>query len=103
MAVSLKEATGQTVNRNGYAAELIRQLHRADRELLTEKAAWMARYAADCVTIGKEIQVIRGGEARPAHADGIDEDAGLLVTWLDGTKETITSGEVSVRGMYGYV
>lgn len=103
MAVSLKEATGQTVNRNGYAAELIRQLYRADRELLTEKAAWMARYAADCVTIGKEIQVIRGGEARPAHADGIDEDAGLLVTWPDGTKETITSGEVSVRGMYGYV
>ena len=37
------------------------------------------------------------------HADGIDEDAGLLVTWPDGTKETITSGEVSVRGMYGYV
>lgn len=37
-----------------------------------------------------------------AHADGIDEEAALLVTYPDGTKAAVASGEVSVRGMYGY-
>ena len=38
-----------------------------------------------------------------AHADGIDAEAALLVTYPDGAKAAIASGEVSVRGMYGYV
>ena len=36
-------------------------------------------------------------------ADGIDAEAALLVTYPDGAKAAIASGEVSVRGMYGYV
>lgn len=103
VAISLREATGKAVDRNAYAAALICQLYRADQGLLTEKAAWLRRYAEDCVTIGQDVQVIRNGQVRPAHADGIDEDAGLLVTYPDGSKETVSSGEVSVRGMYGYV
>ena len=27
----------------------------------------------------------------------------IVITFADGTKETIFSGEVSVRGMYGYI
>lgn len=103
MAVSLREATGKAVNRNAYAAALIRWLAAADRELLTEKTAWMARYAADCITIGRDVKIVRGGQERLAHADGVDENAALLVTYQDGTQETVNSGEVSVRGMYGYL
>ena len=33
----------------------------------------------------------------------IDEDGGLLVLFADGSTQTVTSGEVSVRGMYGYL
>ena len=33
----------------------------------------------------------------------IDEQFGLVVRRQDGTQDIIRSGEVSVRGMYGYV
>ncbi|MCI8525075.1 MAG: biotin--[acetyl-CoA-carboxylase] ligase [Oscillospiraceae bacterium] len=103
MAISLREAAGRPVDRCAYAAALIGQLWRMDAELLTEKKAWMTRYAADCITVGQDVKVVRGRTERPAHADGLDENAALLVTYEDGTKEAVTSGEVSVRGMYGYL
>lgn len=103
IAISLREATGCAVNRNAYAAALIGQLHRAANTLFTRKAEWMARYAKDCVTVGRDVMVIRGDKVYPAHADGIDPDGALLVTYEDGRREAVSSGEVSVRGMYGYV
>jgi len=33
----------------------------------------------------------------------MDDQGALLVTLPDGTTERIFSGEVSVRGLYGYV
>ena len=103
IAISLREATGRAVNRNAYAAALIGQLHLAANTLFTRKAEWMARYAEDCVTVGRDVMVIRGDKVYPAHADGIDPDGALLVTYEDGRREAVSSGEVSVRGMYGYV
>ena len=103
MAISLREATGRPVDRAVYAAELIRQLYHADAELLTQKEAWLTRYAADCITIGQDVKVVRGRTERLAHADGLDENAALLVTYADGTQEAVSSGEVSIRGMYGYL
>ncbi len=55
------------------------------------------------MTIGRAVSVVRGGVSRHAHAEGIDENAALLVTYDDGSTEAVSSGEVSVRGMYGYV
>lgn len=101
-AVSLLQETGERVDRAAYASALIRRLAQASGALLTGKADWLARYAANCVTLGKDVKLVRGGETRLAHADGIDENAALLVTFDDGTREAVSSGEVSVRGMYGY-
>lgn len=103
MATSLQLATGHPVARGGLAAEMIRALHHMSENLLSDKALTMAQYARDCITIGKEIQVIRGGSIRPGKAVGIDLDGGLMVCYADGSRETVSSGEVSIRGMYGYV
>ena len=40
---------------------------------------------------------------RQAYAEDIDDEGGLMVRLPDGSHETIRSGEVSVRGLYGYV
>ena len=37
------------------------------------------------------------------YSIGIDEAGGLIVRYPDGTEGVVSSGEVSVRGMYGYV
>ena len=49
------------------------------------------------------MQIIRGDTVREAFAEGIDDEAALLVRYPDGTREAVNSGEVSVRGLYGYV
>ena len=63
----------------------------------------MKMYALDCISIGLLIQVIQGDTVRSGRAIGIDVDGGLIVTDHDGITQTVSSGEVSVRGMYGYV
>ena len=51
---------------------------------------------------GDHVDLIRGDEIRYAHAEAIGPDAELIVRLPDGSTEAIASGEVSVRGMYGY-
>ena len=34
---------------------------------------WLAEYAGVCVTLGQDVQILRAGETRLAHAIGIDE------------------------------
>ena len=87
----------------GLAANLIRSLHKMDATLLTEKAEIMKTFTEKCVTIGSEISVVRGENIRHGKAIDLDEDGGLMVAYPDGTSEVVTSGEVSIRGMYGYL
>lgn len=103
IATSLAMELGHPIDRNRLAAAMICRLKEMSDECLSCKADWISRYAADCITIGKDVQVISATKTRIAHADGIDENAALLVTYDNGEKGTVFSGEVSVRGMYGYV
>lgn len=103
MATSLRELTGRWVDPNVLAGAMAFRLRQMRRVLLTEKAAWMAEYAAACVTVGKPVQLLHGDSREEAFAEGIDEDGGLIVRRKDGQCATVSSGEVSVRGLYGYV
>ena len=102
MSADLETATGKKPDRSRLAAELVRSLYEMEQALFTQKDAWLAEFSAHCVTIGQDVKLVRGDEVQFAHADGIDEEGALLVTYPDGTKAAVASGEVSVRGMYGY-
>jgi len=101
MATSLVQLTG-AADRSAVAAAIIRQLHLASEEMLMPQR-WMDSYRAHCITLGKDVKLVRGDEIRLGHVDAMDDRGALLVTLADGTKETVFSGEVSVRGMYGYL
>ena len=101
MATSVAQLGGNP-DRAGLAAAMIRQLHQAAVDMLQPKD-WMDSYRSHCITLGQDVQLLRDGQTRMAHADGMDDRGALLVTLADGTKETVFSGEVSVRGMYGYL
>lgn len=88
------------VDRARVAGAMIKALSELD---LTQKEAILDRYRCDCVTIGKDISLVRGSEIRHGHAVGIDSEGALLVRFPNGTTEAVSSGEVSIRGMYGYV
>ena len=103
LATSLALAAGTPIPPEKLAATMVKSLWDMSNRLFTEKVQIMSRYKAHCITLGKEIQVIRGDSIRPGKALDLDEDGCLIVAYPDSTLETVASGEVSVRGMYGYV
>ena len=94
---------GHAVSPEELAAETIRSLWEMSSHLLTEKASIMAAYRKLCVTLGRQIMVIRGESRFPGKAVDMDDDGGLVILLEDGCKETVSSGEVSVRGLWDYV
>ena len=103
VAISLEQALGRTIRRADLAAAVIRALDCLDRDFPVKKAEYLERYRADCLTTGHEVRLIQKGVTRTAFAESIDDDFALVVRWPDGTRETVTAGDVSVRGLLGYV
>ena len=102
-AASLRQALGTSIDRNQLAAALITEMHKLSLGILSEKKQWIARYAEDCITIGRQVQIIRGEHTRLATATGLDENGALLVRYDTGETGVVFSGEVSVRGVDGYI
>ncbi len=63
------------------------------------------RDAYDCrlVNRNRSVKVLLPGNEYTGMARGIDDVGQLLVEMEDGQVRTVMSGEVSVRGVYGYV
>ena len=59
-------------------------------------------YSKLCITSGREVEIITPSENYKAKAIGVDSSGKLLIE-KDGKTEAIGSGEVSVRGILGYV
>ncbi len=103
MATSLSQVCGKKIDRSSVAIALINALLSLCDTFLSEKAQLMARYQKDCITVGKQIVVLRGDEKRYGSALSVEEDGSLLVQFSDGCLQSVNSGEVSIRGMYGYI
>ena len=103
MAASLTMVTGKKIAPAKVAAELICQLACMSLELMTNRDSYMEFYRRNCITLGRHISLCRSDEVR--HGDALDvmNDGSLLVRFDDGHTEAVSSGEVSIRGMYGYV
>lgn len=52
---------------------------------------------------GRDVKIIEGDKERILKALMINNTGGLIVENEEGDREVIISGEVSVRGLYGYV
>ena len=102
-AGSLAMATGNEIDRAKLAAAMMEAMKSLSDTLLGDKAPMLSQYRSDCITIGKDICLVRGEEVRYGHAFGMDDDCALLVGFPDGHTEAVNSGEVSIRGMYGYI
>ena len=103
IAGSLSTVTGRQIDRAAVAAAMISALYRMDGQLFTGKQKILDRYRRDCVTLGREISLVRGEQIHHGTALDIDHEGALIVRYPDGQTETVNSGEVSIRGMYGYV
>ncbi len=103
MATSLAMAIGQPVKRTQLAACLIQALNKMYGDFPQEKEAYLKKYRDACITIGQQVQLITPTSRREGYALEIDDQFRLVVELPDGSREALSTGEVSVRGMYGYV
>ena len=103
IATSLSMYLGKPVRRSALAVEIIRALDKMYAGFPLNKEEYLARYRADCMTTGKQVQIITPASREEAKALYIDDEFRLVVEFPDGTQKALSAGEVSVRGMYGYV
>lgn len=103
MATSLAQELGHPVRRSELAVQVIRALDRMYAAFPQGKQEYLDKYRADCLTPGNQVQLITPVSRREAKAVAIDDEFRLVVEYPDGSREALSAGEVSVRGMYGYV
>ncbi len=60
-------------------------------------------YNAMLVNRGRTVKVLEPGAEYTAYALGMNEFGELIVRKEDGSEQAVFAGEVSVRGIYGYV
>lgn len=63
----------------------------------------LEEYKERCVNLNKEVRILSNQEEYVAYVENINNEGSLEVRKTDGSLETIFTGEVSVRGLYGYV
>ena len=101
-ATSLDRELGRRVPRAPLAAAMYRALLALGEKLGGDLSAELAAYRRDCLNLGREARLLwRDRQERVTVLD-VDDQFGLVVRRSDGTVETVRSGEVSVRGLYGY-
>ncbi len=103
MATSLAQELGRPVRRSDLAVQIILALDRMYAGFPENKAEYLEKYRADCLTPGNQVQLITPVSRQEAYAVAVDDDFRLVVELPDGTRKALSAGEVSVRGMYGYV
>ena len=101
MATSL-EQEGCPVSRPKLAAAMIGAFCRLADSLGGDVTPWVDAYRRDCVTLGKPVRLLWTEGQTRAEALDIDGQFGLVVRLPDGAVTTVRTGEVSVRGLYGY-
>ena len=107
---------------NGKATSLAKELSKEfDRDVIIDKvvesfyyyyekflatedlSALKEIYNQMLVNQDKEVVIHEPGNEYHARAIGINEQGELIVETVDGRQQNIYAGEVSVRGVYGYV
>ena len=103
IAGSVRQACGRKVSRVKLCKSLIEELDTLFSDLDGHYSECLELYRRDCINIGERIKVIKTEEGVEAEAISIEDDFSLRVKYHDGREESIKSGEVSIRGIMGYI
>lgn len=104
-ATSLKLEAGREINRAQVAAACMTYFEKYYDifEQTSDLAGLRPEYEAMLVNRNRKVCVLEPGNEYTGTALGIDDHGELLVKREDGQVKAVYAGEVSVRGVYGYV
>lgn len=102
-ATSLFIETGEMQNRAEITAKIMNEFERLYTVFIHEGFGALAgEYRNMCITLNRRVQVIYKNDTVLGTAADVD-DSGNLIVETDNGKIVVSSGEVSVRGIYGYI
>lgn len=104
-ATSIRKESGTTWKRAELIGEILREFEvQYDRFIVEKDLSYLQEaYNAILVNCNREVCILAEKDGYHAIALGIDPKGELLVRKEDGSEEAVYAGEVSVRGIYGYV
>lgn len=104
-ATSLLLEQGRKVRRSQLIAAIMKSFEKCYETFMETEdlSGLMDEYNSLLVNKGREVRVLEPGHEYEALALGISKTGELIVRMPDGQEKEIFAGEVSVRGVYGYV
>lgn len=104
-AVSLHQLMGKRPDRAGLIAACLEKFEQYYKCFLETQDVSLLKAEYEGMLAGKggRVRVLEPGNEYEGVSEGINEKGELLVRRDDGRVEAVYAGEVSVRGIYGYV
>ncbi len=105
IGTSLRLEGGQEYSRKQLIIQVIEEFTPLYNKYLEDKSLdfIIEEYNRDCINIGKIVKIEENKNIYLGKALMVNNEGELIVELEDKTIKTISSGEVSVRGLYGYV
>ena len=105
IATSVSIEKGRNISRKALVASVLEEFEKVYKDFATTGSIkfFLEEYKNKSAVLGKEIRVINRKEEITGLAVDISEKGHLLVRLGDGSLREVMSGEVSVRGLYGYI
>ncbi len=104
-ASSLALVLDRPVSRAHLAASVMRQFERL-YDIFTKNGNFgplRSAYEEALINRGRKVRVLDPAGSYDGTAEGTDDQGALLVRTSDGSVQAVSAGEVSVRGVEGYV
>ena len=104
-ASSIFKESGMKICRARLLADAIAAFEKNYRQFAAcrDMTPFLQAYNDRLINVNREVRIMKDGKDLVRRALGINERGELLVEDEEGRRECIFSGEVSVRGIYGYV
>ena len=97
VATSLKLASGNDINRAKLAVSVMQELDADYHRVQSGQFKYVAdEWAAQCNTIGREVNIQIGAHCHVGRAEALDESGALLLRTPHGRIERITGGDVTL-------
>lgn len=105
IATSLRIEAGANFSRKSIFVSVIHELEILYTEFLQNESLdfIIDEYNQVCINVNKNVKVEMNGTVTIGKALAVDQSGQLLMISETGQNLTIHAGEVSVRGLYGYV
>lgn len=105
IATSLKIEEGKSIERKALVASILNNLEELYKEFIKNEdiKTSIDICRENSILIGKSVRIINRNDEIQAQALDLSDDGKLIVKYQDGSIHEVISGEVSVRGLYGYV